>query len=244
MIFKSFISTSTAVMAFVSGIAATMAPNYPGPGTIWTAGKQYTLTWADDGSSPSMNETWTNFKIDFMTGDNTNMVLLENVASGLDASTASSYTWTAPQVDPYSAVYFFQYTNDAGAAAWTTRFAIVAQDGDTPTAEPQQTQPGGEAIPWGTGKLASGVAASSSAASSPAVESSPAPASSSVAASSSSSPASSSSDDAQSSPASTSSGVPASADSDEVADDNAAGSTRASLGAMVVGLVAAGYALA
>ena len=45
MVFKSFITTSAAVMAFVSGIAATMAPNYPQPGTVWTAGKQYQITW-------------------------------------------------------------------------------------------------------------------------------------------------------------------------------------------------------
>ncbi|KAI9255217.1 hypothetical protein BDA99DRAFT_155703 [Phascolomyces articulosus] len=243
MVFKSFITTSAAVMAFVSGIAATMAPNYPQPGTVWTAGKEYTLTWGDDGSSPNVTEGWTNFKIDFMTGDNMNMIPLTNVASGLDASKVSSYTWTAPQVDPYSAIYFLQYTNDKGETAWTTRFAIVAQDGATPAPEPEKTQPnGGEAIPWGVGKLASGdAAASSPAASSPAVSSSPAPESSSAAAASSSESASASpaaSEESSASPATSA------ADKKKDTEEGAAGSIRASMGAMAIGLVAAGYALA
>ncbi|CDS05774.1 hypothetical protein LRAMOSA08302 [Lichtheimia ramosa] len=136
-----------------SGAIATMAPSYPDPGAIWTAGKQYQILWVDDGTSPSVNESWTNFKIDFMTGDNTNQKFLTNVANGLDGSKSTSYTWTAPHVDPYSAVYFFMFTNAAGESAWTTRFGIVAKDGDTLVPEPEKTQPTGEKIPWGNGKL-------------------------------------------------------------------------------------------
>ncbi|KAI8138160.1 hypothetical protein BJV82DRAFT_301409 [Fennellomyces sp. T-0311] len=239
MIFKTLISTSAAIMAFASGIAATMAPNYPQPGTVWTAGKQYTITWADDGNSPSANESWTNFKIDFMTGDNINMVHLTNVASGLDASAISSYTWTAPQVDPYSAIYFLQFTN--GEAAWTTRFAIVAQDGDTPAKEPESTQPSGDAIPWGVGKLASGAAApaaSSPAASSPAA-SSPAPAETNSAPADSNTPAADANAPAAETPKST---VPAAKDKDT--EDSGVSAIRASLGTLAVAMVAAGYSLA
>ncbi|CDH57083.1 predicted protein [Lichtheimia corymbifera JMRC:FSU:9682] len=130
-----------------------MAPSYPDPGAIWTAGKQYQILWADDGKSPSVNESWTNFKIDFMTGDNANQTFLTNVAKGLDGSKTTSFTWTAPHVDPYSAIYFFMFTNAAGETAWTTRFGIVAKDGDTLVPEQEKTQSTGEKIPWGNGKL-------------------------------------------------------------------------------------------
>ncbi|KAJ8661545.1 hypothetical protein O0I10_002812 [Lichtheimia ornata] len=130
-----------------------MAPSYPDPGAIWTAGKQYQILWGDDGKSPSVNESWTNFKIDFMTGDNANQTFLTNVAKDLDGSKTTSYTWTAPHVDPYSAIYFFMFTNAAGETAWTTRFGIVAKDGDTLVPEQEKTQSTGEKIPWGNGKL-------------------------------------------------------------------------------------------
>lgn len=46
MIFKSLVQSAAAAVAFVAGTAsATMAPTYPSPGTVWTVGKQYTLTW-------------------------------------------------------------------------------------------------------------------------------------------------------------------------------------------------------
>ncbi|KAG2218481.1 hypothetical protein INT45_011662 [Circinella minor] len=257
MVFKSFITTSAVVMAFVSGIAATMAPNYPQPGTVWTAGKEYQITWADDGEGAKLPEGWTNFNIEFMTGDNLNMIPLTSVATGVDASKGSTYTWTAPQVEPYSAVYFLQFTNDKGEKAWTTRFAIVAQDGQTPAPEPEKTQPnGGENIPWGVGKLADGAApaASSPAVSPPAADPSSSPAVSSPATPESSSavaPAASStessndqnsSSDADAAAADSSDSKSAKVEKDDA--DSAAGSIHASIGAMVVGLVATGYALA
>ncbi|KAI7855899.1 hypothetical protein BDC45DRAFT_505020 [Circinella umbellata] len=255
MVFKSFITTSAVVMAFVSGITATMAPNYPQPGTVWTAGKEYQITWADDGEGAKLPEGWTNFNIEFMTGDNINMIPLTSVATGVDASKGSTYTWTAPQVEPYSAVYFLQFTNDKGEKAWTTRFAIVAQDGETPAPEPEKTQPnGGENIPWGVGKLAGGTApvASSPVASPPAVSPTADPSSPAVSSpvtpesSPAVAPAASGTDstnDQNSSDAATDSSDSKSAKVEKDDADSAAGSIHASMGAMVVGLIATGYAL-
>ncbi|KAI9323671.1 hypothetical protein BX666DRAFT_1889237 [Dichotomocladium elegans] len=175
---------SLLITALAATVFATMAPSYPDPGTIWTAGKSYSILWADDGTAPSINQSWTSFKIDFMTGSNDNQTFLTNVATGLDGSKISSYTWTAPNVDPYAAVYFFMFTNAAGESAWTTRFGIVAKDGDTLAAEPEKTQPNGQAIPWGNGHLASASAAATAAATSssavPSVASSPSAASASI----------------------------------------------------------------
>ena len=85
MIFNSLPIATMWLTMITSGVFATMAPSYPDPGAIWTAGKQYNILWGkvtrtlcekrafvqnvdssrlgDDGKSPSVNESWTNFKI-------------------------------------------------------------------------------------------------------------------------------------------------------------------------------------
>lgn len=72
-----------------------------------------------------------------------------------------------------------------GVSAWTTRFGIAGSDGKLAT-ETNSTQPNGDAIPWGTGKLLSNASASASASSSipaTAASSSVAPAASAAASS-------------------------------------------------------------
>lgn len=48
MIFKSLITTTAAIAALASSVSAVIAPTYPSPGTVWTAGKEYTITWSMD----------------------------------------------------------------------------------------------------------------------------------------------------------------------------------------------------
>ncbi|KAI9312844.1 hypothetical protein BX666DRAFT_1982485 [Dichotomocladium elegans] len=203
MIFKTFLSTAAAVAALVSSATASMAPTYPSPGTVWTSGQEYTLTWTDDSTAPDFASGWTNFKIQFMTGSNLNQTVLSTVATDLDATKISSYTWTAPEVDPNSAIYFFMYTNADGVAAWTTRFGIVAKAGDALVPETETVQPDGPAIPWGNGKLAKSVAAPAAGASASASASAVAPADSVIASANvpSSSPVASSSASSNKSPA-------------------------------------------
>ncbi|KAG2206733.1 hypothetical protein INT47_003675 [Mucor saturninus] len=106
----------------------------------------------DDNQEPPMDETWSNFKIDFMTGDNNHQKFLKSVAKNLDASQLTSYNWTAPKVEPHSAIYFFMFTNDKGENAWTTRFAITGDD--EKVVEPEKSvQSDGSKIPWGVGRI-------------------------------------------------------------------------------------------
>ncbi|KAI9358355.1 hypothetical protein BD770DRAFT_387131 [Pilaira anomala] len=133
-------------------VVADMAPNYPEPGTIWKTGEQYEISWFDDKKPPSVSKAWTKFKIDFMTGDNNNQKFLKNVARDLDGSKISTFNWTAPDVNPHSAIYFFMFTNENGDNAWTTRFAIT--DTEENMVKPQHAkQPDGAKIPWGVGKM-------------------------------------------------------------------------------------------
>ncbi|KAI8340094.1 hypothetical protein BC941DRAFT_240279 [Chlamydoabsidia padenii] len=153
--FNKLLLAASALLATSFVADASMAPSYPSPGTVWKSGQQYDILWADDGASPSIASGWKDFKIDFMTGDNNQQVFLSNVASNLDGTKITKYTWTAPEVKPNAAIYFFMFTNGAGQSAWTTRFGITGADGQLATPE-HATQPTGEKIPWGVGALASG----------------------------------------------------------------------------------------
>ncbi|KAG2223492.1 hypothetical protein INT45_001240, partial [Circinella minor] len=152
--FSSFITFGLSLIALSHLTNASLAPSYPEPGTKWTVGKEYDITWEDDGLTPAMQNGWKNFKIDLMTGDNMDQKFLTNVASNLSAATGStSFKYTVPNVSPYSSIYFFMFTNEDGENAWTTRFAIVGED-NKEEAPANQMQPTGEKIPWGVGKLA------------------------------------------------------------------------------------------
>ncbi|EIW61965.1 uncharacterized protein TRAVEDRAFT_91727, partial [Trametes versicolor FP-101664 SS1] len=140
--------------AYAGTALADITPTAPGPGDTFAAGSDCTIKWTADVSGQ-----WTNVTIYLMSGSNDNMTRVTTVASGVDGtdSSLSPYTWTCPEVDPYSAIYFYQLTNGANSpeSAWTTRFAITSASGDSqPPAH--TTQPAGDAVPWGEGHLASG----------------------------------------------------------------------------------------
>ena len=55
-----------------------------------------------------------------------------------------------PEVNPYSAVYFYQYSSQqTSVKIWTTRFTIASAAGTTPPANPGLNYP----IPWRIGNL-------------------------------------------------------------------------------------------
>jgi len=77
------------------------------------------------------------------------------VATGLDGTKDGVFQFTCPEVDPYSAIYFYQFTApNAEEKTWATRFTILSPTGES-VPPPNARQPGtnGAAIPWGVGKL-------------------------------------------------------------------------------------------
>ncbi|KAJ3774517.1 hypothetical protein FB446DRAFT_664953 [Lentinula raphanica] len=144
-----------AATAFTQLARADVVPNTPSTGK---AGSTCTITWSGDSNSTS---NWSNMAIEFMTGDNFDMVFLTTVATGLDGTKSGTYSWTCPDVTIYSAIYFYQFISPAEVEnpVWTTRFAIASASGDT-TTPPNDTQPDGEAIPWGKGALVDASSAS------------------------------------------------------------------------------------
>ncbi|ORE09521.1 hypothetical protein BCV72DRAFT_254813 [Rhizopus microsporus var. microsporus] len=239
---KTFIATSAALIAAFVNVEAAVAPTYPSPGTIQVQGQSYDITWTFDGKNAS--ET---YQIDFMTGSNLEQKKLATVATGVPANLLK-YPFVAPQVSPNSAVYFFMFTGSQGDQAWTTRFGIVAANGDKLTPEPQQTQPTGEKIPWGDGKLLTAISGNNSSASSApaAAASSSAPvvaaAAASSAAPSSSAPIVVAAAATSSTPASVPSAVTSTAPSSVAQKSTSAGSmVKPALSLIAVG--AAGYML-
>ncbi|SAM01728.1 hypothetical protein [Absidia glauca] len=147
-------------------VKANMSPSNPEPGTVWTSGKEYEITWGkvreeeEDNTEPAMNASWKNFRIDLMTGEDMDQVVLTNIAENVN-SDAMKYKYTVPEVAPHAPIYFLMFTSEDGEFAWSTRFAIVGQDGKQETPE-NSSQPSGEKIPWGVGKLVSGSTPSTS----------------------------------------------------------------------------------
>ncbi|KAI0641990.1 hypothetical protein C8Q79DRAFT_986700 [Trametes meyenii] len=130
-------------------VRADPTPTAPGPGDVFKQGGQCTFTWDVDTTG-----TWKEMNVELMTGDNWNMVHLTTIATldGTDAS-QTTHSYDCPQVTPNSAIYFYQFTSPSAAnRTWTTRFAIGDASGNT-TPAPNATQPDGQSIPWGIGKL-------------------------------------------------------------------------------------------
>ncbi|ORZ23377.1 hypothetical protein BCR42DRAFT_487360 [Absidia repens] len=148
------------VSMMVMVVKANMSPSYPEPGSVWTTGKEYEITWEEDNAEPTINSTWKNFRIDLMTGEDLDQQLLTNIAENVKGD-AMKYKYTAPEVAPHAPIYFLMFTSDNGENAWSSRFSIVSQDGKQEVPE-NSAQPNGEKIPWGTGKLVTDALSASS----------------------------------------------------------------------------------
>ncbi|CAO3591393.1 unnamed protein product [Absidia cylindrospora] len=140
-------------------VKANMSPSYPEPGSVWTAGKEYEITWEEDNTEPTINATWKNFRIDLMSGEDLDQEKLTTIAENVKGD-ALKHKYTVPEVAPHAPIYFLMFTSDNGEYAWSSRFAIVGQDGKQEVPE-NSVQPTGEKIPWGVGKLVTGDAAAS-----------------------------------------------------------------------------------
>ncbi|KAJ9476469.1 hypothetical protein PHBOTO_000136 [Pseudozyma hubeiensis] len=220
--------------------------------TASTAPSPLTPSTTDEGSplliqwDTTTSQSWKSMEIKFMTGSNQNMTELYTVATGVDGTSmgAGKLLWTAPNVSPNSAIYFFQFTHDGQDPTWTTRFAIADSTGSV-TSPPYAKQPEGPAIPWGLGRIVSGAAsaASQSSSSSSSATASGSVAAASTSASSSAASASSSSSASQSSSSSSSSPSSSQISSQTSSSQSSSASTSVRVGsAAMVGCVVAALA--
>ncbi|OXG33169.1 hypothetical protein C367_00890 [Cryptococcus neoformans Ze90-1] len=169
------------------------------------------------------------------------MVPLATVATGIDGTSATSFSFPAPDVNPYSKIYFLQFTNGGNmtGATWTTRFTIAGSDG-SPTEPTNTTDFQGQPVGWGTGELLSSVSTSSSNSSSSSSSEAASTSTSVVAAAASTSVSSSSSSSSSSFSAASNSATPSASAADASSDassDSSSDSATSSAGRLQVGLV-------
>ncbi|ODN73589.1 hypothetical protein L202_08090 [Cryptococcus amylolentus CBS 6039] len=226
-----FTKTFTALSLAALAANAIIAPTSPDSSTSVKVGEDIEALWTVDSV-----DDWSNVEIQLMTGSNLAMVALATVATGIDGTSASSYTFTAPDVSPYSKIYFLQFTNggDMSNVTWTTRFTIAGSDGST--TDPTNTT---DSVEWGTGTLLTTISnsTSSSTDSSSASSSASASASTSSVASAAADVASTSSEAASSSAAS--SGSSSSSTASASSANASSSSSTSAAGKLEVGVVAA-----
>lgn len=106
--------------------------------TTFTAGQQATISWQDDGTTPSL----TSFKaalVGIYTGNADQQTLLQTVSTSIDVSTTSSITFTPDgTIGPNSNEYFVRFTSlnlkDATnsqfpAEAFSAKFTLTGMTG-------------------------------------------------------------------------------------------------------------------
>lgn len=138
-----------ALIAPLALVRADPNPTAPGPNSTFTEGTTCSVTW-----DPDTSGVWTVMNIEFMSGDNLDMVYMTTVATvdGTDASN-TTFNYPCPAVHPNAPIYFYQFSSPFSKNLyWTTRFAIADTNGQV-TPAPNATQPNGQAIPWGVGVL-------------------------------------------------------------------------------------------
>lgn len=119
------ICTVLPLFAVLSVVAAQVTPITPGPNETFYAGSNCTIAWDTDPSGlwksmtigTSLTHVYHDLPLtpvqDLMSGSNTNMSHVTNVAMDLDGTNAylTPFNWTCPAVDPYSTIYFYQVSS-------------------------------------------------------------------------------------------------------------------------------------
>lgn len=105
--------------------------------------------------TPDPTGVWKVMNVELMTGSNEQMVHLRTVATIDGTSTTNStYSYPCLAVDPYSEIYFYQFTSPASTAIlWTTRFTLADATGKSVPPTMQETTSTGQIVQYGIGKL-------------------------------------------------------------------------------------------
>jgi len=136
-------SSTLIALAIASGALA--APTPTTPSGSFTAQGECNIAWLADTNA---TKPWNTMNIQLMTGSNAQMTHMRTVAT-VDATKQTNFSWTCPEVDPYSIIYFYQFSSpvDPSNLLWVTRFLIQAEDGSS--VPPPMKDANG--VPWGVG---------------------------------------------------------------------------------------------
>lgn len=95
----------TLALALARAVSAAITVESPGADTNVKPGDRITAGWLPDDTG-----SWTSMSINFMSGSDDDPIQLQQLATGIDATdpNATTYGFTAPNVNPYSQIYFLQ----------------------------------------------------------------------------------------------------------------------------------------
>lgn len=92
----------------ISSAFATVFITEPTSGSTFNGGQTNTITWQDDGSSPSLAD-WGNASVSIYTGNANQQTLLQTVAASVNVSSTSSIQFTAEaSIGPNAKEYFIR----------------------------------------------------------------------------------------------------------------------------------------
>ncbi|KZT28223.1 hypothetical protein NEOLEDRAFT_1129554 [Neolentinus lepideus HHB14362 ss-1] len=135
-----FGSAFTAVVfaALAPSALATIFTTSPVASTSWPAGQQATISWQDDGISPSL-QSFGPSKVSIYVGNAIQQTLLQPITPSVDVSTTSSIVFTPDaSIGPNGADYFIRFESlslkDATnpqypALAFSAKFALSGMSG-------------------------------------------------------------------------------------------------------------------
>jgi len=127
------------VLAVVApSVHATVFVTSPTASTSWPAGQQATVTWQDDGNTPTL-KSFGPSSIGLYAGSQQQQTLLQMIGTNVDVSAVSSATWQPdPTVGPNYGAYFIRFTSNslpdptqsgAFVEAFSAKFALTGMTG-------------------------------------------------------------------------------------------------------------------
>jgi len=127
-----------ALAAFAPSALATVYTTAPIGTTSWPAGQQATISWKDDGTTPSL-QSFGPSKVSIYVGNAQQQTMLQSITNSVDVSTTSSIVFTPDgTVGPNGADYFIRFESlslkDATspqypALAFSAKFALTGMSG-------------------------------------------------------------------------------------------------------------------
>jgi len=131
-------ATPLVLLALASSTFATVFTTSPVASSVFSGGKQATISWQDDGKAPSLKD-FGPAKVSIYAGNAQQQTLLQSIVENVDVSTTQSIQFTPDaSIGPNSAEYFIRFESislkDAGAPqfpalAFSAKFTMNSMTG-------------------------------------------------------------------------------------------------------------------
>ncbi|RPD61560.1 hypothetical protein L226DRAFT_534238 [Lentinus tigrinus ALCF2SS1-7] len=119
-------SSALLILAAVAPAFATIYTTSPVGTTAWTAGQQQTISWQDDGSSPSLAD-FGNAKVSVYVGNAQQQTMVQSISDSVNVASTSSIVFTPDaSVGENGAYYFIRFESLALKDATNSAYPALA----------------------------------------------------------------------------------------------------------------------